>query len=43
MKEELVDVFIYLMKLTTILEMDIKKEYLRKIRTARKRYPSSSK
>ena len=43
MKEELVDVFVYLMKLAAILEMDIEKEYLRKIRTVRKRYPNYSK
>ena len=41
MKEELVDVFIYLMKLAAILEMDIEKEYLRKNRAVRKRYPSA--
>ena len=38
LKEELVDVFIYFLKLCAILEIDIEKEYLEKIKKVQSRF-----
>ena len=36
LKEELIDVFIYFLKLCAILELDVEKEYLKKIKKGKK-------
>ena len=38
MKEELIDVFIYFLKICSVLEIDIEKEYLKKIEKVRRRF-----
>jgi len=38
LKEELIDVFIYFLKLCAILEIDVEKEYLKKIKKVEKRF-----
>ncbi len=38
LKEELIDIFIYFLKLCAVLKIDIEKEYLKKIKKVKKRF-----